>query len=496
MELIKNLNINVKGLTKNVQTRIQFLHNVEYIVAPVNMIVEGVLPGSQGAIFYNADQIKLSEPYWDGVPVTINHPTDNNGNSVSARTPSVLEDYGVGQIYNTFFDTTTNTLKAEAWINKSILETKFPEVYNMVTSDTFNMEISTGVFLEEQKISGNFAGNSYNTIGLNFHGDHLALLPNDTGACSWVDGCGLRTNKKGLKMKINKKEKQFIFNESSFDQIIDQIRRHVYSSDSANRDSYLTGVWPSYFIYKTETRMNENQRWESKLWKQSYSNTNDVITIANDAVEVVGEMVYTEVSTGTQTITNKIIGDEMANEKPCCPEKVKSLIGATNNSFTADNEEFLLSLNAKQLESAELLATNKQTEVKETVVEKEKVENATTEKVVFTNMSDFIESAPEDIKIALNALVKADNDKRTTLIDTLVANEDCLFEKDELVAFTTNQLEKLSGFAKKPAVVEAETPAHMVGNAASSQEAVIPGEADTLAEADLLVAPVANWTKK
>ena len=109
MELIKNLNINVKGLTKNVQTRIQFLHNVEYIVAPVNMIVEGVLPGSQGAIFYNADQIKLSEPYWDGVPVTINHPTDNNGNSVSARTPSVLEDYGVGQIYNTFFDTTTNT---------------------------------------------------------------------------------------------------------------------------------------------------------------------------------------------------------------------------------------------------------------------------------------------------------------------------------------------------------------------------------------------------
>ena len=185
----------------------------------------------------------------------------------------------------------------------------------------------------------------------------------------------------------------------------------------------------------------------------------------------------------------------MANEKPCCPEKVKSLIGATNNSFTADNEEFLLSLNAKQLESAELLATNKQTEVKETVVEKEKVENATTEKVVFTNMSDFIESAPEDIKIALNALVKADNDKRTTLIDTLVENEDCLFEKDELSAFTTNQLEKLSGFAK-PAAVESETPAHMVGNAASSQEAIIPGEADTLAEADLLVAPVANWTKK
>ena len=495
--MAKKLNTNLTGFTKNVQTRLETLHDVEYIVAPVTMIVEGVLPGSAGPVMYTANEIQASVPFWDNVPVTINHPSDSSGNFVSARSPGVVEQFGVGQIYNTHFDPTTNSLKAEAWINKALIEERFPEVFNSIISGTTQMEISTGVFFDETGQPGDFNGISYNSIASSYHGDHLALLPNQTGACSWVSGCGLRANSAvnsddaKIKRKIKIKNELNV-NQLSFSDIERALWRYVDSLDNNEYYYYVDNIFDDFFTFERRSSQGERLR---TLWKQSYSKINDIVQPTGEAIRVQETRSYLSIpedapaGTGISTTVNQNNkdGNEMADQNPCCPEKVESLIVASTNKFTKDDKEFLLGLNASQLESAERMGAIEEDATTNLL-------NGNEEDKVTTQQ--FIDSAPEHIKIALNTLVQKEADGRAKIIDTLTANEDCLFNKEELESFATNHLEKLSGtIAKKGVETNAEATAQtdMTGAAGVQTNATIPGAGETLSEEKTLALPKANW---
>ena len=55
-----------------------------HIVVPVIMMVEGVHNGSQGPLLHLAEDLGKFPESWDGIPVTIQHPTVDGGN-VSAK---------------------------------------------------------------------------------------------------------------------------------------------------------------------------------------------------------------------------------------------------------------------------------------------------------------------------------------------------------------------------------------------------------------------------
>lgn len=484
----KKLQTNLKGFTKNVQTRSEILNGVEYIVAPVTMIVEGVLPGSGGPIMYTANEIAASVSYWDGIPVTVNHPTDSSGNNVSARIPSVIEEFGVGQIFNTQFDAEKNSLKAEAWLNKAVLEDKFPNVYSAILDDNTNMEVSTGVFFDDRGEPGDFDGISYNSTAYAYHGDHLALLPNATGACSWTDGCGLRANS-------SKKKKNPVFNEISFSDISSSLWRYVDPMDDNSYIYYIDAIYESYFTFEKVERNGERQR---TLWKQGYSKPNDIVTPIGTPQRVIETRVYTVVSedaqqsSGTPTITNTNKESDMA-DTPCCPEKVESLIAANTNAFTEDDKEVLLTMNEKQLEStlamSEKLVAN---EVAKTTT------NTDTGGNDLETTEEFVGKAPEHIKIKLNVLLEKEESEKQAIIENILKDENCTFEKDELNSFEVNMLQKIAGIAKKEAVetnTETEGVADMSGSAGVQTNANIPGNTDELSAEDTLQIPVANWTE-
>ena len=53
------------------------------------------------------------------------------------------------------------------------------------------MEVSTGLFTENVQANGVFGGKAYHAIATNYRPDHLAILPDQIGACSIEDGAGL-----------------------------------------------------------------------------------------------------------------------------------------------------------------------------------------------------------------------------------------------------------------------------------------------------------------
>lgn len=168
------------------------MNGKEHMVIPVTMIVEGVL---NNALVATDEFIPHA---WNGRPVTINHP-QINGEDVSANSPEALEKFAIGQLFNARID--GKKLRAEIWINLELAE-KLNQNELIKTLKAGNkMEVSTGYFCFAEQTTGKINGNSYVEIHKDIKPDHLALLPNDIGACSIKDGAG--TFNKRLSMKIN-----------------------------------------------------------------------------------------------------------------------------------------------------------------------------------------------------------------------------------------------------------------------------------------------------
>lgn len=151
------------------------------LTAPVTLIKQGVMCGSGGCVLYRADLIKQSVEQWDGMPVVVNHPKID-GLYVSAKdTPHEI----IGHIRKPYFDSFQNCLRAHVEIN-----TAKPTTGGIMTLK----EVSVGVFAETQPEPGYYFNKYYEAVATKIKPDHLAILKNDVGACSWEDGCGIRVN--------------------------------------------------------------------------------------------------------------------------------------------------------------------------------------------------------------------------------------------------------------------------------------------------------------
>lgn len=178
-----------KGLTRNEQ-----LEGIDYVVVPMVMITEGVHAGSKGPLFYPGSELGKTPESWNLKPIVVNHPVVN-GEGVSACTPEVIEEYKVGIIMNTRFDG-LGRLKADAYINPEQADKVEPRVMEAITNEEM-MELSTGVFTDQEPTTGKYKGESYTAIARNYRPDHLALLPDNKGACSIEDGAGFIRNQLG-----------------------------------------------------------------------------------------------------------------------------------------------------------------------------------------------------------------------------------------------------------------------------------------------------------
>ncbi len=177
----------------------------KHIVVPVVMMVEGVHSGSAGAILHEAGELAKYPAAWNGIPVVVGHPEDN-GTPISANIPDVLEQKIVGRVYNTRFEGNgKNRLVAEAWLDEERLAEISPAALQYIRQRK-PIDVSVGVFSDDEPIQGRWKDEEFIGIARNYRPDHLALLPDRSGACGWEDGCGVRINEDGGVNTMNKED--------------------------------------------------------------------------------------------------------------------------------------------------------------------------------------------------------------------------------------------------------------------------------------------------
>jgi 2'-5' RNA ligase len=176
------------------QLRHETLDGREYLVVPAVAVVEGVLNGN----LVHREEIAAYVEAWNGRPFVIRHPK-RNGEYISANSPEVLAESGAGFLFNSRMD--NDRLRCEIWMDVAKAKALGGSAVEVLRRFEANepTELSTGYFCDLEPTSGYFKGQFYRGVQRNLRPDHIAALPDETGACSWNDGCGApRVNKAHL----------------------------------------------------------------------------------------------------------------------------------------------------------------------------------------------------------------------------------------------------------------------------------------------------------
>lgn len=454
---------------ENYTVRKEKLNDADHLVVPVVMMVEGVHVGSHGPILHLAEELGRYPESWDGIPVTIGHP-NVNGAYVSANSPDVLHDWAVGRIFNTRIDGTA--LRAEAWVSEDDLMRISEETLNRINSGEL-IEVSVGVFSDEEQSSGVWNTENYNSIARNHRPNHLALLPDEVGACSLVDGCGIRVNQKGGTKVTTKKEDEVIVNKDNQSQVLKELNRLgfsvnevgyneirekitsvVYGFDGGGLDNYLEDVFNDYFIYlQFNNRVEPRVR---KLYKQAYKidEANNIV-LDSEPINVKKEVSYDavpNVNSEGRVVTERVI--KKNNKKTMCTECVKKLadelIANKSTAWNDDDREFLESQTEAQLEKMTPPVV-KEPEVNTAKSTREDILAILSEKPM-TN-DEFLGLASPDVRSQIEEGLSLRTNQQTAMVSQIIANTD-QWTEDELKEKDFVELQKLHKVIMKDAKEE------------------------------------------
>lgn len=462
-----------------------------HLVVPVIMMVEGVHAGSHGPLYHSIEELGRFPAAWNGIPVTIGHP-EIDGQNVSANQPSIIDSRTVGRIYNThIYD---NQLRAEAWIDEEKLSAISPQALSYLREGR-PLEVSVGIFSDEDPTTGIWHDEPYVAIAKNHRPDHLALLPGSVGACSWADGCGVRTNEEGGDAEVNKdgceggkskkkkkkdeeeeelgvmsEEEPDALKEMSGKSINDlpdsafayiesggekdesgkttpRSLRHFPVHDAAHARNALARASQSPFGAKAMAKIKAACK---KFGIQVSDNEEQVPPEEPAADTVINAAVSEEVSNNLDTGGTKEMPEE---KKPCCPGKVEVLIQSKHSPYEEIDREWLLGLEESQIDrmiqtDGLLIAAAKKAEEVPQVNEEQAVAAL---KETLSDPEKFIALLPPAIQEEMKSGMTLHREKRQKLMQIIIQANPKKFNEENLKGRTMDTLEELvSMIPEKP----------------------------------------------
>lgn len=426
----------------------------KHIVVPVVMMVEGVHNGSAGPLFHPISELGKIPASWNGIPVTIQHPAIN-GCFISANTPEILDDQAVGQVFNTFVD--GNKLCSEVWLDEEKTAKISSEALEYIMKGK-PLEVSVGVFSENDGVEGVWNGEKYVSSTFNHRPDHLALLPGGVGACSWSDGCGIRANSKGKEMDMTNLTRAlrtlvgseyFVIHkpiESGYQQLMDLMTKTLKEKYAKSGVwVYVIDLYDDYFIIEEYTEYDNITRYFKQGY--TYDEEENTLTFIGTRVEVVRKIAYEELKIQNNSVPDFIRTKGVKNmdkKKECgCPDKINTLI--SNGAFSEDDREWLGTVDNEKLDK--FIALSEKTEKKEEESKAPTVNNADEaikvlrEKI--TTPEQFIELLPEEMKDQMKNGLVLHRAQRKALVESIIGYSKA-FTHEELETMGMDQLKKLS----------------------------------------------------
>lgn len=156
-----------------------------YLVAPTVALRAGVLNGE----LVPADEVAKYAEAWNGRPVPLGHPKDA-GTPISANSMDVWDETPA-MFWGAHVD--GDALKGEIWLDidkaTALGGVALQALQRLRNNES--IDVSTGYYRDFLTQPGSHDGKAYTGIARNLRPDHIAILLNETGACSWADGCGV-----------------------------------------------------------------------------------------------------------------------------------------------------------------------------------------------------------------------------------------------------------------------------------------------------------------
>lgn len=499
--MLQKIKVNLSGVTRHDK-----MAGRDYLVAPAVMIVEGVLNGSHGALLYPADELKKSVPLWNSKPAVLYHPEEG----ISACDPIIITNRGLGVLMNTRFE--DKKLKTEVWLDMERVKEIDEDVLTAVENGDV-MELSTGLFTDDEEVSGEFDGKPYDAIARNYRPDHLAILPDQIGACSVEDGAGflrlnkagdqltfllknstvpervyLKENKESVLRVVNRGVREFLENEMS-DGDKRQMLQSLLGDKFPDEDfgPWIDDVFDEFFIYEKDGR----------LFKQEFEEDDGEVSLKGIPVAVKKVVDF-------QPILNRE-DKKMSKTKK---KLIDNLISNKKTMWGEENREWLLTQGIDVLENmvpvendddddddaaaegagegagdaGAAAAEGKGGEASEGEADG----NAGEAKTNMT-VEEYIAAAPEGIRDMLtNGMTSHAADKKR-LINTITANDANLFTEKMLEAKDLAELQILAKLARNAQQDDDDHPANYSGQ----------GDTPDLSsnKEEPLVMPVMNFDK-
>ena len=439
------------------------LEGRDYLVVPMVMITEGVHAGSNGPILYKEEDLAPTTNLWDHKPIVVYHPT-MNGVGVSACSPEVLESHKVGIVLNTRWDKRHKKLRAEAWIETGKADKVDARVLDFVNNNRV-MEVSTGLFLDPEGPAGVWNGEPYSAVAKNHKPDHLALLPDQVGACSVAKGAGLL--QLNTKTELDRYKSVFaVLAKSglSHSDVRELLRAKLRGE--LGSDFYIEDVYDKFFIYSA------SPDW--KLYRLGYKKSKDGVELSADPEEVIRTVEYRTVADGS--LVGNASGDIIHFEELALmdkKQKVDALIGNASTPWGEDDRDYLMAIPDDKFDKrfGELLnkpavtgnATAATTNTNPTVTIVHQVPtpapapvaNATpTPAPAPVTFADLVANADAATKEMLGEMGTAFAEVKSGLIKTITGNTANVFTPEQLQAMPLAQLKGLAALAGagKPAV--------------------------------------------
>ena len=289
----------------------------DYIKLPVVFLKEGILEGSAGALLHKADIFKDYAERFNKIAVTYMHPQLNNEYvSVKVNGIDVL-----GFLDNVSYNEKKRALEGYVYIDNALLQNKYLHL-NELINKKYNIEVSVGIYSEVDKIEGIFNGKKYIGVVQNYEPDHLAILGEFPGACSYNAGCGIRNNQHKVdeinNNKTNKKMEEMDEKKLTLNELIEKLE---------DKDKSIVKQALSLLENKKkeliDVIVNANPKWDRKeLEKECVSQLEKIAEAINN-------------------VAKKVEVDQKANVSK---EKEKEQANYVANATTTVTEKTILTL--------------------------------------------------------------------------------------------------------------------------------------------------------
>lgn len=461
------------GLVRN-----DTMEGKDFLVVPMIMMLEGVHTGSGGPLYYPADELSKTPEVWNHKPVVVYHPTQN-GKGISACSPDVLSAHKIGVIMNAHF-TSLGQLKAEAWLEEERVKKVDERILNAIQEKKI-LELSTGLFTDNEMTDGEYEGDKYVAIARNYRPDHLAVLPDKIGACSVADGAGFCRNelialtgaqeedletlrgfivqnlqkaagKKGPIQNVLNRLPDLVNNELSHESLRSKLcealekRFPPPSGDQAGYGwPYVESVFEDFLVYSMA----------GKLFRIGYSKSDTGVTISGSPKSVVR---VTEYRTEGGSPVGNAAGRQLnqTETKDMKKELVDGLIA--NGGYSEESRTMLMGLEENVLKSMTAASAKLATNAKSTTAPAEAPKTAAAAVVVNevkkpATHADFLASAPAETQAIIRNAERVLNSEKEKHVATITANAANKFTKEQLMGMDVSMLEHLAALAgaQKPA---------------------------------------------